>query len=284
MSARIACLMGVVLFLSGIPSGTAGAEKEPIRFARTPEISPDGKKIAFSYGGDIWLVPAAGGEASRLTDHVAYEGSPVWSPDGTHIAFASDRDGNFDIFVMAVEGGEPKQLTFHSNTDRPCDWTPDGEKVLFESRRGGSEDLWIVDRSGGSPVRISGVYLEREAFADLSTDGTMLLYNDNRCTTGWWRRNFDSADAAEIHLADFSVDGITPRRITTNTVHDLWPHFTSDGYMIYYVTGSGEPLGIWRVPVAGGIPVQEVIQEDDVTWLSVSTRALVMVWTSGFEV
>ncbi len=276
-----AALAAWLLFLGAVGGASAG---EPVFFARTPEISPDGKTIAFSYVGDIWVVDAKGGDARRLTDHVAYDGWPVWSPDGSEIAFASDREGNFDVYVVAVEGGDPVRITFHSNTDIPSDWTPDGEMILFESRRGGSEDLWLASRRGGTPVRISGVFLEREAFADLSSDGTKLLYNDNRCTTGWWRRNMHSSDAAEIHIADFGTNGIEPKRLTRNEVHDLWPHFSADGNMIYYASGDGEPRGIWRMPVTGGAAVREVLGADDVTWLSLSSATETMVWTSGFDV
>src|SRR6059058_5434895 len=43
--------------------------QEPIRFARTPDISPDGKYVAFSYLGDIWVVETIGGIARPVTLH-----------------------------------------------------------------------------------------------------------------------------------------------------------------------------------------------------------------------
>ena len=79
-----------------------------------PAISPDGKQIAFSYMGDIYLMPAEGGQAFRLTSHPAYDTRPVWSPDGQKIAFASDRDGGLNIYVTGVQGGDPARLTTHS--------------------------------------------------------------------------------------------------------------------------------------------------------------------------
>ncbi len=47
-----------------------------------PAWSPDGRWIAFSMRGDIWKVPAAGGEAVALTEGPAYHFEPAWSPDG----------------------------------------------------------------------------------------------------------------------------------------------------------------------------------------------------------
>src|SRR5215468_4481970 len=85
---------------------------EPIRFARTPDISPDGKLVAFSYLGDIYTVETIGGTARAVTSHPAHDINPVFSPDGRHIAFTSNRHGGYDVFVVSTRGGRPKRLTF----------------------------------------------------------------------------------------------------------------------------------------------------------------------------
>src|SRR5580692_1943099 len=87
----------------GFSASTASAQ-EPIRFARTPDISADGKLIAFSYLGDIWTVEAIGGVARPVTMHEAHEINPVFSPDGKWIAFSSNRHGSYDVFVVASHG------------------------------------------------------------------------------------------------------------------------------------------------------------------------------------
>ena len=96
-------------------------------WVRDVKISPDGSSIAFSYKGDIYTVPAAGGDATRLTSDASYESAPIWSPDGSQIAFASDRNGGKDIYLMPAKGGAPVRLTFNSAGETPEGFTPDGK-------------------------------------------------------------------------------------------------------------------------------------------------------------
>src|SRR6185437_6277245 len=132
--------------------------QEPIRLARTPDISPDGKLVAFSYLGDIWVVETIGGTARAVTSHPAHDISPIFSPDGRKISFSSNRHGGYDIYVVPVQGGRPTRLTFDSSTDMACGWTPDGKHVLFASTRSTSFpqdwDLYTVPAEGGKARRV----------------------------------------------------------------------------------------------------------------------------------
>src|SRR5436190_2010611 len=73
---------------------------EPRPSFAQPAISPDAREIAFVSGGDIWIVPAGGGDARLLTSHAANESRPMYSPDGKRLAFMSDRAGSVDIWIL----------------------------------------------------------------------------------------------------------------------------------------------------------------------------------------
>jgi len=83
-----------------------------------PQFSRDGRWLAVQsdFEGDenynIYVTPAAGGSARKVTDTRWDSASPRWSPNGKRIAFLSNRDGDRDnVFVVDTQGGEAKQLT-----------------------------------------------------------------------------------------------------------------------------------------------------------------------------
>ncbi len=77
----------VFLWFLAIPELLAQSAN-PYALLRKPAVSKT--QIAFSYGGDLWVVDRGGGEAKRLTSDVGIEIDPVFSPDGTMIAFTGE--------------------------------------------------------------------------------------------------------------------------------------------------------------------------------------------------
>ncbi|MDA1306486.1 MAG: hypothetical protein O2917_04415 [Acidobacteria bacterium] len=197
----------LLLTLVSVPS--AQDPNEPL-WNRYPAISPDGSQIAFTYKGDLYLVPSSGGTARPLTSHEAHDYMPVWSPDGTQIAFASDRYGNFDIFVMSTTGGEPRRLTHHSAPESPFTFTPDGRSVVFGAARqdtaehrgfpaGYMPELYSVPAVGGRVTQMLTTPAEDVRF---SRDGRLLLYHDKKGQENMWRKHQVSAVARDIWVHD----------------------------------------------------------------------------------
>src|SRR5471032_1995356 len=133
-----------------------------------PGISPDGREVAFVSGGDIWTVPAAGGEARLLVSDPATEARPMYSPDGKMLAFTSTRTGNGDIYVLDIAGGTVRRLTWDDGRDQVDGWSRDGKWIYFDSTSRdvfGMNDLWRISPGGGTPMQVSAERYVNEFFA-----------------------------------------------------------------------------------------------------------------------
>ena len=133
---------------------------------RDPDISDN--KIAFVYGGDIWVAKKDGSEPIRLTSDPADERDPIFSPDGNILAFTAKYNGNTDVYIIDIDGGQPKRLTWHPGPDIALDWSADGKQVAFSSRRetnhGRSAQLYHVSVNGGLPIKKMEARIFRGAY------------------------------------------------------------------------------------------------------------------------
>src|SRR5689334_11473398 len=101
----------LIVVLAAVSQLMFGQNMPEGRLLRFPDVCAN--EIAFSYGGDLWLVSKEGGVARRITSHPGQELFAKFSPDGKWIAFTGEYDGNHNVYIMPANGGDPKQLTFH---------------------------------------------------------------------------------------------------------------------------------------------------------------------------
>ena len=214
------------------------AQVQP-QWVRYPSISPDGSQIVFTYKGDLYKVPASGGEAVQLTYHEAHDYKAVWSKDGKTIAFASDRYGNFDVFTMSAMGGPATRLTFHSNGETPYTFSADNQQVIFGGMRqdkashrqyptGSQPELYAVPVKGG---RIDQVLTVPAEYVQVNKAGTQMIYHDKKGGENEWRKHHTSSITRDIWTYDMASG--KHKMIVNFKGEDRNPVYSEDEKSIY---------------------------------------------------
>lgn len=132
------------------------------RWQDQPDISPDGKKIAFesnrSGRDNVWVSNLDGSEAIELTTFQALSGTPRWSPDGRRIAFDSREGGRVSIYIIDPEERIPRRIDTGSLSAEVPNWSRDGKWIYFNTYS--PDDPFIgtiykISPEGGAPKQIT---------------------------------------------------------------------------------------------------------------------------------
>lgn len=225
-------------------TGPVQAQNEA-RLLRFPAISDH--QIVFTHAGNLYTVPASGGIARRLTNHVGFEMFARFSPDGKWLAFTGQYDGNTEVYLMPSEGGTPKRLTFTATLRRDdvsdrmgpnnivMTWK-DNEHIIFRSRMREPNDfigqLFSVSIKGGLPEQLP---LPRGGFCSFSPDGSKLAYNRIFREFRTWKR-YRGGMADDVWIYDFKTKKI--ENITNNDACDIIPMWSNN--KIYYLSDRDE--------------------------------------------
>lgn len=124
-------------------------------------FSPDGSQIVFTSdaagGPQLYIMPAAGGQARRLPTRISgYCAEPDWSKaDPNKIAFTVRSGRGFQIAVHDLAAGVAKVVSKQANDAIEPSWLADGRHLVFTARAAGASSLWILDTENGKATQLS---------------------------------------------------------------------------------------------------------------------------------
>lgn len=256
--------MRLVPLLAVLLCAFAGQADDLTLMLRYPDVHGDA--IVFVYAGDLWSVPAGGGDARRLTSHEGYELLPRFSPDGATIAFTAEYEGNSDVYTIPAAGGEPRRLTWHPLSDRVTGWTPDG-RIVVRSKRSSAvlnfDRLFTLAPEGGVPVELP---LPAGAMNAFSPDMAKIAYNRTATETYYWKR-YRGGIQSHISIYDFKTHAY--EEIPHGDAAELFPMWFRDA--IFFVSDRDGMMNLYRYDVASGA-IRQLTQykEYDIKWPSLA--------------
>ena len=243
---------------------------EPL-WMRGGQLSPDASQIVFSYMGDLYVVPASGGDARQLTTHQAYDGHPLWSPDGSQIAFSSDRDGGLDVYVMPATGGKARRVTTSADGETPMAWLSDERLVIQRAGMptateliyptGTFTKLYEVDVRGGRQHLFCAWPM---AQVSIAADGR-ILYEDVKGYEDQWRKHHTSSVTRDICIKE----GDTYRQLSTFKGEDRNPVWDKEGTGYFYLSEQDGTMNVWHARLDGQTTQLTRFKGNPVRYLSV---------------
>ena len=238
-----------------------GGEPALIGEGHSPAFSPDGKSLAFTYRGAIYLWQRAG-QARRIAKVTGEVGNLQWSPDGTTLLFSEDRGSHAFVGTFRLGEGTVRYFSPELGYAIEPTFSPDGGHVAYI--------FFVEPPTGAAPD--SGPYWSLRV-ADVATGEVRTIWSAPRGPGGrytgtrgrnlYWaagdRLVFTWEASGFLHAYAVDAKGGTPRDLTPGAMELDTYTLSPDRRSLVYATdmaGETDRHHLWRVGVSGGAPVQ----------------------------
>ena len=240
----------------------AGSDAAAFGVGTAPDVSPDGKRLAFLREGKIFISSTR--EPEKATAVVAVRGklhSPRWSPDGGKVAFVSDRGDHGLVGIYTIDTKSVAWIAPGFGSDRAPAWSPDGARIAFlrmppnpvkstlDPEPPARFEIWVADANTGkahaafrSADRTAGHAQDEELWPVQWAAEDLLVFpweHDN------WSR-----------LYGVPAKGGQPTPLSPSRCEARTPRLSGTGDRLFYVANCGDldRSHVWSVQVPGGKP------------------------------
>ena len=263
-----------------------------LKRAGSPEISPDGRLVAYTvrdtnwddnaYDTQIWMADSAAGTTRQLTSSKKSSQSPHWSPDGSRLAFISDRTDKRQIYVINPSAGDAMALTSAEDGVSSFEWSPDGKTIAYTATEPKSTAVKDRDKKFGEfevvdqDYRMSHLWtidVQSKAAKALTsgsfTVGSFAWSPDGKSIAFDHRQNPTPAASGTTDISIVTVADGTIRKLVTQDGPDTDPAWSPDGSRIAFETAMANPAYFYSnrviavVPVSGGTPTPLTVAFDE---------------------
>jgi len=229
---------------------------------RSPALSPDGGRIAFSWNGespdmpgfDLYVKPVGSERHTRLTHAPALAVSAAWSPDGTELAFARNSASDGGVFLIAATGGTERKLVVAAfaveSLSKPA-WSPDGRTLAYSAIDDSSSQtlrLLALDSLESRPLANTPACWHAGAPA-WSPDGRRLAFI---CMT--------SIAVYGIYITE-PAPAATPRLLARLQGFPQGLVWAADRERLLIANDSGDGGGVWELDLDGTLQRPEIGEE-----------------------
>ena len=182
---RIAYVSNAIRGIKVLVMDADGSDRRRLTFTPdsivedTPAWTPDGSRIVYSSGGNIWIINADGSDPQQLTSGATRDNQPAVSPDGTMIAYGSTSRTGTDIYLMSIDGRQQRPLRETREREMAPAWFPDGQLAYLSQQGSRRSPLQVVMRvnltTAGTPTQVTPSRISVQGYA-ISADGNTVAF------------------------------------------------------------------------------------------------------------